>query len=55
MIEYKKEAYDMFNNMMYEIQSDTVKHLFRTKFGVQVVNNQPEEPVDIPNEEQEEG
>ena len=54
LIEYKKEAYDMFNNMMYEIQSDTVKHLFRTKFGVQVVNNQPEEPVDIPNEEQEE-
>ena len=55
LIEYKKEAYDMFNNMMYEIQSDTVKHLFRTKFGVQVVNNQPEEPVDVPNEEQEEG
>ena len=55
LIEYKKEAYDMFNNMMYEIQSDTVKHLFRTKFGVQVVNNQPEEPVDIPNDEQEEG
>jgi preprotein translocase subunit SecA len=54
LIEYKKEAYDMFNNMMYEIQSDTVKHLFRTKFGVQVVNNQPEEPVDIPNDEQEE-
>ena len=55
LIEYKKEAYDMFNNMMYEIQSDTVKHLFRTKFGVQVVNNQPEEPVDVPNDEQEEG
>ena len=55
LIEYKKEAYDMFNNMMYEIQSDTVKHLFRTKFGVQVVNNQQEEPVDIPNDEQEEG
>ena len=39
LIEYKKEAYDLFNKMMYEIQSDTVKHLFRTKFGVQVVNN----------------
>ena len=38
LIEYKKEAYDLFNNMMYEIQSDTVKHLFRTRFGVQVVN-----------------
>ena len=38
LLEYKKEAYDMFNNMMYEIQSDTVKHLFRTKFGVQIVS-----------------
>ena len=38
LIEYKKEAYDLFNRMMSEIQSETVKHLFRTKFGVQVVN-----------------
>lgn len=37
LIEYKKEAYDLFNKMMYEIQGDTVKHLFRTKFGIQVV------------------
>ncbi|MBQ8459678.1 preprotein translocase subunit SecA [bacterium] len=41
LIEYKKEAYDLFNKMMYEIQSDTVKHLFRTRFGVQVVNGAP--------------
>ena len=26
LIEYKKEAYDLFNKMMYEIQGDTVKH-----------------------------
>ena len=38
LIEYKKEAYDLFNKMMYEIQSETVKHLFRTRFGVQIVN-----------------
>lgn len=44
LIEYKKEAYDLFNKMMYEIQSDTVKHLFRTRFGVQVVNNSQQEP-----------
>ena len=37
LIEYKKEAYDLFNKMMFEIQSETVKHLFRTKFGVQIV------------------
>ena len=39
LIEYKKEAYDLFNRMMYEIQSDTVKHLFRTRFGIQVMNS----------------
>ncbi len=43
LIEYKKEAYDLFNKMMYEIQSETVKHLFRTKFGIQVVNEASEE------------
>lgn len=37
LLEYKKEAYDLFNNMMYDIQSETVKHLFRTKFGIQIV------------------
>ena len=42
LIEYKREAYDMFNNMMFEIQKDTVRHLFRTKFGVQIINK-PEE------------
>ncbi len=49
LLEYKKEAYDLFNNMMYDIQSDTVKHLFRTKFGIQIINpegyNNPEEIV----------
>ena len=37
LIEYKREAYDLFNNMMHEIQGDTVRYLFRTKFGVQFV------------------
>ena len=40
LIEYKKEAYDLFNNMMYDIQAETVKHLFRTKFGVQIVQRE---------------
>ena len=38
LLEYKKEAYELFNKMMYDIQSDTVKHIFRTKFGVQIVS-----------------
>ena len=42
LIEYKREAYDLFNKMMYEIQGDTVKHLFRTKFGIQVIGEEPE-------------
>ncbi|MBQ9245873.1 preprotein translocase subunit SecA [bacterium] len=37
LLEYKREAYELFNNMMYDIQSETVKHLFRTKFGIQIV------------------
>ena len=43
LIEYKREAYDMFNKMMYEIQGDTVKHLFRTKFGIQVIGPSDED------------
>ncbi len=43
LIEYKREAYDLFNKMMYEIQADTVKHLFRTKFGIQVMNGPAED------------
>ncbi len=43
LIEYKKEAYDLFNKMMYEIQGETVKYLFRMKFGIQIMNNDVEE------------
>jgi len=43
LLEYKREAYEMFNKMMYEIQGDTVKHLFRTKFGIQVMNENPQD------------
>ena len=45
LIEYKREAYEMFNKMMYEIQEDTVRHLFRTKFGIQVMGG-PTEQMD---------
>lgn len=46
LIEYKKEAYDLFNKMMFEIQGEAVKHLFRTKFGVQIVNMQDETVIE---------
>lgn len=46
LIEYKKEAYDLFNKMMFEIQGETVKHIFRTKFGVQIVNMQDETVIE---------
>ena len=39
LIEYKKEAYNLFNALMAEIQSETIRHLFRAKFGVQVFEN----------------
>ena len=55
LLEYKKEAYDLFNNMMFDIQSETVKHLFRTKFGIQVVTPEqmeiPEETIMMDKEE----
>ena len=38
LIEYKKEAYDLYNTMMHEVQGETVKYLFRTKFGIQFVD-----------------
>ena len=40
LIEYKKEAYNLFNGLMAEIQSETVQHLFRAKFGVQVYDGE---------------
>ncbi len=43
LIEYKKEAYNLFNALMAEIQSETIRHLFRAKFGVQIYNEENEE------------
>ena len=31
--------------MMYEIQSETVKYLFRTRFGVQIVQRRDDEVI----------
>ena len=42
LIEYKREAYDLFNKIMFVIQEDTVRHLFRTKFGIQIMNGPDE-------------
>ena len=39
LIEYKKEAYDLFNKMMAEIQSNTVRYIFRAKFGIQFISD----------------
>ncbi|EKE02425.1 MAG: hypothetical protein ACD_20C00391G0019 [uncultured bacterium] len=45
LIEYKREAFDMFNTMMHDIQRETVAHLFRTKFEIQVVQMHDDEPI----------
>ena len=34
------EYADLYNNMMHEVQGDTVKYLFRTKFGIQFVGDE---------------
>ncbi|MBE7711081.1 MAG: preprotein translocase subunit SecA [Cyanobacteria bacterium SIG31] len=46
LIEYKKEAYDLFNKMMAEIQSNTVRYIFRAKFGIQFVSDDGVEIID---------
>ncbi|MBQ3101476.1 preprotein translocase subunit SecA [bacterium] len=48
LIEYKKEAFNLFNSMMSEIQSETVRHIIRARFGVQIVNNELGDSVNIP-------
>ena len=39
LLEYKKKAFDYFNQMMFDIQSETVKHIFRVRFGVQFIDS----------------
>ncbi len=46
LIEYKKEAYDLYNKMMYEVQSNTVRYIFRAKFGIQFVSDDGVEVID---------
>jgi preprotein translocase subunit SecA len=44
LIEYKREAFEMFQNLTYEIQRDTVMILFNTRIEIQL-QRQMEEPV----------
>jgi len=44
LIEYKREAFEMFQNLTYEIQRDTVLILFNTRIEIQM-QRQMEEPV----------
>lgn len=47
LIEYKKGAFNLFNSMMSDIQSETVRHIMRTKFGVQIVSPDNSEVADL--------
>ncbi len=47
LLEYKKGAFNLFNSMMSDIQSETVRHLMRTKFGIQIVSPENEEVADL--------
>ena len=47
-IEYKKEAFNLFNSMMSDIQSETVRHLFRARFGIQIIDENENPLEDIP-------
>ncbi len=48
LLEYKKKAFDYFNQMMFDIQSETVKHIFRVRFGVQFVDSPEGENLEPP-------
>lgn len=43
LIEYKREAFELFNDMMHQIQSETVAHLFRMRFHFEIMgmNDEP--------------
>ncbi len=47
LIEYKKGAFNLFNSMMSDIQSETVRHLMRVKFGVQIVGQEDGQVADL--------
>lgn len=47
LIEYKKGAFNLFNSMMSDIQSETVRHLMRVKFGVQIMSPDNSEVADL--------
>lgn len=42
LIEYKKEAFDLFNSMMFEIQRESVAYLFRARVHVDFVTDDHE-------------
>ena len=48
LIEYKKEAFNLFNSMMSDIQSETVRHLFRARFGIQIIDENENSLEDVP-------
>ena len=48
LIEYKKEAFNLFNSMMSDIQSETVRHLFRARFGIQIIDENENPLEDVP-------
>ena len=46
LIEYKNEAFALFNKMMQEIKTETVVFLFRTKFEVQLADIAQEDVIE---------
>lgn len=40
LIEYKREAFELFNSMMFEIQKEVVSYLFRAKVHVEAISDE---------------
>jgi len=46
LIEYKNEAFKMFNKMMAEIKAETVTFIFRTRFEIQLADIASEDAIE---------
>lgn len=47
IIEYRREGFDMFDEMIHEIQQETVSILYRVKIASQLQRREPPKPVEV--------
>ncbi len=48
IVEYRREGFDMFEEMIHEIQNETISILYRVKIASQLQRREPPKPVELP-------